>query len=381
VEETVAELLKKTVFRSLAVVLGLAVPYLMAEGVYSVLHGGRAETSLGYTLYERWFVDRRTPDYDPRDPTTRVISRLPEIERMIGAFKANGVAIGNSPFKELKLEDVALNREVDGCWTQKPNLRKTVGFLHSNLFNPFDEMTYFYDTDRKLPAEITAFLRRYGFHPVQHTTNRYGERLTLPAVESEDKVLIAGDSVADGVMLDDAETLASRLQRSDPHRQYVNLGISGAQASDIVCALEKAARRYHGQIRELIYVFCENDFSDRRRYGTGDELIPWLTDFREREGIGRVIFLYSPFIYNVVPEVTRVRGHSHRNFPFHRAKKRRLLELAARAGFSVIDFTDVANQEQEAAGSLFAPLALYVDHTHYSELGVERLLPRLAALR
>jgi hypothetical protein len=29
-------------------------------------------------------------------------------------------------------------------------------------------------------------------------------------------------------------------------------------------------------------------------------------------------------------------------------------------------------------GSQFAPLALYVDHTHLSKLGVELLLPRLA---
>jgi hypothetical protein len=377
----VVELLKRTFFRSLAVILGLLVPYLMVEGLHSVLQGPQADTSLGYSLYTRWFIDQRMPAYDPRDPTTRVITRLPEIEEMIEPFLANRIAIGNSPFKQLKREDVALNREVDGCWTQKPNVEKTVGFLRSNLFNPFDQMTYFHDAARELPSDVAAFLERYGFHAVRHSTNEHGERRTLPPVESEDKVLIAGDSVADGVMLDDSETLASRLQAADPERQYVNLGISGAKTSDIFCALEKAAERYRGQIRELIYVFCENDFSEHRRYGTPEEQIPWISDLQKREKIDRVVLLYSPFIYNVVPEVTRVRGHSHRSFPYHRQKKRRLLELARQAGFRVIDFTEIADQEQASAGSLFAPLALYVDHAHYSRLGIDRLLPHFAALR
>lgn len=373
--------MKKTFFSLLAVVLGLAVPYLMIEGLHSILQGPQAETSLTYSLYTRWFLDQREPVYDPRDPTTRVITRFPEIESMIRPFLENRIAIGNSPFKQLKRDDVALNREVDDCWTQKPNLEKTVGFLRSTLFNPFDQMTYFYDADRELPADVAAFLRRYGFHPVRHTTNEHGERLTLPRVESEHKILIAGDSVADGVMLDDAETLASRLQAGDPARQYVNLGISGAKSSDIFCALEKAAERYRGEVRDLIYVFCENDFSEHRRYGTPDEQIPWIREFQKRERIDRVVLVYSPFIYNVVPEVTRVRGHSHRHFPYHREKKRRLLELAAEAGFSIVDFTEIADQEQANAGSLFAPLALYVDHAHYSRLGIERLRSRLAALR
>jgi hypothetical protein len=30
-------------------------------------------------------------------------------------------------------------------------------------------------------------------------------------------------------------------------------------------------------------------------------------------------------------------------------------------------------------GSQFAPLALYVDHTHLSRIGVEKVLPRILA--
>jgi hypothetical protein len=216
---------------------------------------------------------------------------------------------------------------------------------------------------------------------VHHTTNQYGERLTLPAVESEQIILIAGDSVANGVMLDDSETVASQLQAIDPAHQYVNLGISGATSADIQCALEKAATRYAGRVRELIYVFCENDFIESNAYGTPEELVDWLVEFKNRVGIDRVVLQYAPYIYNIVPQVTRVNGNPRRNFPTFRDEKRRLLRAAREAGFGIIDYVEIAKAEEEAVGSQFASLALFVDHAHLSRVGTQRLLPHYAALR
>ncbi|MGH7291028.1 MAG: SGNH/GDSL hydrolase family protein, partial [Myxococcota bacterium] len=202
-------------------------------------------------------------------------------------------------------------------------------------------------------------------------------RLTLPVVDANDIVLVAGDSVANGAMLDDSETISSRLQGEDPHRRYVNLGIVGAQTSDIACALERAARRYHGRLRELIYVFCENDFDD----ATPEEVIAGLVAFAEREQIRQVVLVYMPYIYNVVPEMTRIRGHSHYNYPTYRNEKRALLAQARQAGVAIVDFVDIANDEQRALATQFAPLALYVDHTHPSPRGVQRLVAAIDAAR
>jgi hypothetical protein len=377
----VDELLKKFLFPVLALLVGLTVPYLMAEGVYSLAKGPTAATSLAYDTYSTWFVDRRVPPYDPSDPTTQVITNLAQFKSHMDAFKAERIGIGNSPFHGLKTTRVALNDEENGCKVQKPNLHKIVAYVRSNLFNPFDQITYFHDVDQQLSPELERFFDRYQFRPVHHTTNQYGERLTLPVVESENKVLVAGDSVANGVMLDDSETIASQLQAMDPTRQYVNLGISGATSSDIQCALEKAATRYAGQIRELIYVFCENDFIGSNAYGTPEDLVAWLVNFKNRVGIDRVLLQYAPYIYNIVPQVTRVRGNPRRNFPTFRNEKRRLLSAAREAGFGVIDYVDIAKAEEQAVGSQFAPLALFVDHAHLSPVGIQRLLPRYAALR
>ena len=59
----------------------------------------------------------------------------------------------------------------------------------------------------------------------------------------------------------------------DPTREYINIGIGGADAADIVCALDKAGRRYKGQIEELIYVYCENDINPTKPYGTPREVL------------------------------------------------------------------------------------------------------------
>jgi hypothetical protein len=369
--------MRKTVFRVLAMLIGFGIPYLIFEGIYSLSHMGRAATSLTYELYRRRVLDHRVAPFDANDPTTRVITDPSQFDAMMEMFKANNVGIGNSPFKELKSPAVATNTEENGCKVQKPNLRKTMWFLRSNIFNPFDQLTFFYDSDRQLPEPLAAFLDRYGFRPVRLTTNPYGERRTLPIVTSAEKVLVAGDSVANGVMLDDSETIASLLQARDPLRQYINLGISGAATTDIECALEKAGKRYGGQVVELIYVLCENDFYA----STPEKMISWLVDFRQRLGIGRVVLLYVPFIYNVAPEITRIPGHSHYNTPTFREQKHEILSRARKAGFAVIDYGEIAQEEARSGASQFAPLALYLDHTHLSPPGVRRLLPYFDAVR
>ena len=203
-------------------------------------------------------------------------------------MKASGVGLGNSPFSSLKTEEASVNSEKGPCLEQKPNLHKKVSYLRTNLFNPFDQMSFFVDADRKLPAELDAFITRYAFRIVDHRTNEFGERITLPKVDASRVVLVAGDSVANGLVIDDSETLASQLQARDSSRRYVNLGIARADASDITCALDRAATRYHGTIDEVIYVLCENDFDQGGQYSDPADLTTWLDEYRHRENVGRV---------------------------------------------------------------------------------------------
>jgi hypothetical protein len=374
----VRQAIKYVFFVLVLLVLAVAMPWLVAEGVYSVTRGAQAETSLAYALLSRWLWEGKLREVDPHDPNTRVVQRLGQIEELVPALRANGVGMGNSPFKELKTEEAGINTEEGDCVMQKPNQHKTTSFLRSSLFNPFDQATYFYDRDRTLPPEVAGFFNRYGFRTVHFSTNVHGERITLPAVESPRKVIVAGDSVANGVMLDDSETIASQLQASDPARQYINLGVARASTADILCLLDRAAQLYSGSIERIVYVFCENDFAPGEPYGRPEELVAWLAEFQRKQGVKQVALVYVPYIYNVVPEVTRIRGHSHFYFPTYGDEKRRLLELANGAGFAVVDFFEIADREALPGGSQFAPLALYLDHTHLSPVGVKRLISSLS---
>jgi hypothetical protein len=363
-----------------AIVLATSVPWLLVEGVHSLLGGEKPRTSLTSSFLSSLRTRAPTDKADPRDPASQMIVRTADIERLLPAMKANGVGLGNSPFSELKTEEASVNSEKGPCLEQKPNLRKLVTYLRTNLFNPFDQMSFFVDADRRLPADLQAFLDRYAFRIVSHSTNEAGERTTLPKVEAPRVVLVAGDSVANGLAIDDGETLSSQLQLQDRTRRYVNLGIARADAADITCALDRAAGRYHGAIDELIYVLCENDFEQGGERSSPRELIAWLREFVARERIGRTTVVVTPLIYNTVPEVTRIPGHTHFDWPEFLDERIEVARLAREAGFGVIDFVDITAAERVRGRSQFAPLALYVDHAHWSPLGVSRVVDEYASM-
>jgi hypothetical protein len=366
-------------FPVVIVLVATVVPWLVAEGIHIVVKGSQAETSLAWSLLSSLTRTDPPATSDPRDPASQMIVRASDIERLIPMMKENGVGLGNSPFSELKTEEASVNSEKGPCLEQKPNIRKKVSYLRTNLFNPFDQMSFFVDADRKLPDELQAFVDRYAFRVVAHTTNQFGERTTLPAVDAPRVVLVAGDSVANGLAIDDSETLSSQLQAADSSRRYVNLGIARARASDITCALDRAAGHYKGRIDEVIYVLCENDFEQGGKYSSPGELVEWLEEFRKREGVRSTTVIVQPLVYNTVPEVTRLRGHSHFGWPTFLEQRRQVVDLARARGFRALDFTELTAIERLRGKTQFAPLALYVDHAHWSPVGVSRVVEALLA--
>ncbi len=371
---------KQHLFAAMTVVLVLVVILLAGEGLYAVARLKKPDTSVTYWFVSNLLKDQKRSDAElPADDRLLTISSLDELESMIDDMKANGVGLGNAPYAELKTEAASANIEIDGCWSQRPNIDKTMVLLRSTLFNSFDPMNAFYDTARVLPPRLQQFLDRYAFRKIRHRSNAEGERLTLPSVESPRKVLVTGSSIANGSMVNDWETLASQLQARDDTRQYVNIGVNGAAAKDNVCMLERAERRYAGGIREVVYFFSENDHAPGEPYGRPEELIPFLSEFAKRNALDRLTLVYLPKIYNAAPDVMRVRGHSHWDFPYFREEKRAVLDAARQAGFTVVDFLDATNAAREEAGSPFGGLPLYVNQGHLSPIGTAKLVEMLKA--
>ena len=359
----------------LAVLVCLAV-YLISEGIFAVNHWERSHRSLTYQVAAR--VDgivgqRQTRFYRP------VLTDPAEIEALLEDLRAAGVGLGNSPYEQLRTETASTGHRVDGCPQNRPHLKKIMTYLRTPLFEIFNPLVMFYDSDRILPDRVQRFVDRYAVRLTTFTTDEFGQRSTIPVVDRPEVVFVTGDSVAGGVMINDDETLASALQRRDPHRRYLNLGTGGAEAAEIRCNVELAALRYSKRVRELIYVYCENDFDEDESMGTPEAVMTWVRQFVREQGIERTIIVYAPYIFNVVPELTRVPGERGERFKDHADERSRLRALVKDAGFAWIDFGELALTEGAARGTPFGPLALYTDVVHHSPLGIERLADAITA--
>lgn len=375
-------MVKKTLQNLVLSIVSLLVTLLLAEGVYALVRGDQLDTSLSFKALHLLTHGTRglRSDHD-LDIYAPVITHAEVFDELMDEFKADGVGLGNSHYDQLRTDRAELNTSAPGCQAQKPNLDKEMTYLRAGVYEPFSLVTAFYDYGKPLHPEVRAFIDRYGTRKIRHRTNDRGERITLPAVVAQDKVIVAGDSVANGAMVNDKETLASRLQQRDPGRQYINIGIGGADADDIACALERAAQRYYGQIRELIYIYCENDFQDDEPMGTPEEVISWLRQYATAQKIDKVTIVYAPFIYNIVPYLTRFRGYRGGNFDSHKSERERLSQLAGNAGFAFVDMAEMALREIDVMATEFASLTLFVDHVHWSPLGTRIMADYLAARR
>ena len=355
------------------VVLICVVIYLVGEGALAIKQWERPHHSLAYQTIQK--IDRigrpESRFYRP------VLTDPKEMEVLLGDMQASGIGLGNSPYEQLRTEMASTIRTVDGCPQNRPNMNKTITYLRTPLFEIFNPVVMFYDSNRKLSDQLQRFVERYAVRLTTFTTDEFGQRNTVPAVDRAQIVFVAGDSVAAGAMIKDDETLASVLQRRDPHRRYINLGTGGAEAAEIRCNVERAAARYPNRVEELIYVYCENDFDQDESMGTPEAVITWLRQFVRAQAISRTSIVYAPYIFNVVPELTRVPGERGERFKDHADEKARLVALVRDAGFAWIDFGELALAEADARATSFGALALYVDVVHHSPLGVEKLADAL----
>ncbi|MCZ6666422.1 MAG: hypothetical protein O7B81_14050 [Gammaproteobacteria bacterium] len=232
--------LKKVLLGTTGAVAICLIMLLIGEGANAILSWKQFDGSFTYKTYRIIKTALRdSPSLDSGPAYTRLLSRE-HLERLIPKLMALDAGLGNSPYLELQTPASVVNQRDGDCLVQKPNLRRTMTYLRTNLFNPLDPPALFYDSDRTPDEEIEALMRDYGTRSVSFTSNRLGERTTLPHVASERVVLVAGDSVANGTLIDDAETLSSQMQA----RLQQRVRQAGFRYLDIGCvALQEIARR------------------------------------------------------------------------------------------------------------------------------------------
>lgn len=365
--------MKKAAF-SVLISLGLAILTLAAfEGVYSLVKWNKPHRGVLYQLSALAGLTRQRSEIGAYKP---YLSNPQELADLVPHIKEAGIGLGDTPF-DVRSTDSAIRIDDDSCPGLKPNLHMTAFFLHSSAFGPLRFPTVFYDPGKKLDSRLEEFFQKYGGPRTSFTTNAQGERITVPDVAADPVVLVAGDSVAFGTLVDDDATIASQLQARDARRRYVNLGVPGATAEQIHCRLEAATQRYKGRIDELVYVYCENDFDKNIPYGTPKEVVEALARIAERENIRKVTIVFSPLVYMVLPELTRIEG-SEWSPTLRREKERVELEsLVLAAGFRWRDIGELARGEEDEKKSSLAVWAYYVDSAHLSAYGTKKVVDSL----
>lgn len=306
-----------------------------------------------------------------------VVSDDEQIKPLIPKLVEAGVGLSNASYAQTRTERARLTIENRECISPKANLDKTVLFLRSTLSEPLDPIIAYRDRSTTLSPELNLFFQDYGYGAHTLTTNGLAERVTVPAIEQPRKVVVAGGSAAFGLLLDDANSLASRLQKRDNSRQYITLAVPEGSAEQVVCNLTKAIPRYRGQVDELIYFYSEADLDSGNALGTPEEVIGALKNLAQSESISKVTIFYAPLIYSLAPQFTRYRGYASDLLPNRQAIKDRLKKIVAGAGFGWLDIGDVALDASKAEGSEFSVLNNFADDRNLSLKGMNKLVERL----
>jgi hypothetical protein len=178
-------------------------------------------------------------------------------------------------------------------------------------------------------------------------------------------------------MLDDANSLASRLQKRDKTKQYVTIAVPEGTAEQVICNLTAAMPRYTGQVDELIYFYSEADLDSGNRLGTPEEVIGALKNMQQNESITKVTIFYSPLIYSLAPQFTRYKGYATGLLPNRQPVKDRLRKIVDGAGFGWLDIGDVMLDSSKAQGIEFSILNNFADDRSLSQEGMDQLVERL----
>jgi lysophospholipase L1-like esterase len=199
-------------------------------------------------------------------------------------------------------------------------------------------------------------------------------RLTVPRVETGREILVAGDSVAFGVGVDDDATVASLLQSNlGAAVRIVNAGVggySGPQVLDRIRSLTEGR-----DFEALVYLSSQNDFMEdpsRPWSEVAEDVLSGLGRVRERFS-GRVILLIVSYLQLPMNDLFLAEGFDPEDLRRSRELYAVLPALARRNGLDYVDWLALVEDEVRTAGSIFAPFALYFDHGHLSRHGSRRV--------
>lgn len=245
----------------------------------------------------------------------------------------------------------------------RPNVTVIADMLRPTQSFNFDPPVLYRLADTKLSQQMEEYLNLHSMLTYSFRTNENGQRLTLPVVRSDNKILLIGDSVSFGVGVDDSLTIASHLQSIlGDGIQIVNAGVGGYNGDQAIKIAEQAVR--HDDYTALIYIACQNDFMGEGDWSVKARHVMKKLDSVSKSFDGRVIVLLQTYMQYNYPHIFQSDFWSQTD-----SIRETVHAESEKAGIIYLDWSDAFEAYERESGSPFAGFALYVDHCHFSPLG------------
>ena len=261
---------------------------------------------------------------------------------------------------------------------------------------PDDELTYVLRSDTKMFVSVLESTKAFNFDPpvlylrhddqfrmseklrtyikkesrlhYTYSTDGHGFRKTVPSVDSNEQVLIIGDSVPFGVGVADEYTAASHLQRMVGNRYtIVNASVGGYGGQQAFLRAKKISNT--SKFVGLIYVACQNDFMNGKDWiQDAEDVLTKIKSISERFSDNIVIVLHTYMEYNL-RDIFLEDGWKEKRIINTHALRSALPEICKKYGYEYHDWTDIVSDFMAKEKSIFSRFALYSDHCHLSPLG------------
>jgi len=314
---------------------------------------------------------------------TGAVLEMPDA--LIEELTAMGAVIGNAGNPTgVKKHDTFVSRPDDEVgWVLRPNISVDGYQLVARDAVNLDPPVLYLKSGSRMSDALREYIGENARVSYVYTIDAEGHRRTIPEVEAGKKILMVGDSGLFGVGVDDADTIASQLQRLvvGSHR-VVNAGVGGYDGEQAFAVARMLSDREDFDI--LVYVAHHNDFYEPSHISNPDKARRAIANFeslKDRFPGGIVVALLTYLEYTSA-DVLRSQGWERSRIEAADRLRDAFPAIAAAAGFPFVDWTDIVEEVREREGTIFSPWSLYVDHAHLSERGNHLFAERIhSALR
>jgi hypothetical protein len=283
-----------------------------------------------------------------------------------------------NPTNQPEHNTLAVIPDEELTYVLRPNTKMFVNVLKSTKAFNFDPPVLYlnYDDRFRMSERLRAYLKKESRLQYSYSTDSHGFRTTVPSVDSNEQILIVGDSVPFGVGVADEATAASHLQRLIGKRyRIINASVGGYDGQQAFLMARKMSN--NTKFAGLIYVACQNDFMQSENWiQEANSVLARVKSISTRFGDNVIIVLHTYMEYTL-RDIFLENGWKEERIDKTHALRRALPRISEKYGYGYSDWTDIVDDFLRGEKNIFSRFALYADHCHLSPMGNRMMAEKL----